>query len=165
MIQLTLDALVAFMRKNKFEADIQHDTKQVYSILKVQNREYPLFLRIFESSHLLQVIVFIPSHLTPLSPSDTKEKEHIFGDVARFLHLVNKELDVPGFGMDENAGVVFYRLMLPSTHKRVDEDVLIAYIKTAQHVCQMFSGAIEGISSGQMTLKQVLEKAKESTSS
>jgi hypothetical protein len=165
MIQLTLDALVAFMRKHKFEADIQQDTKQVYSILKIENREYPLFLRIFESSHLLQVIIFIPSHLTPISPTDGAEKQQILGDVARFLHLVNKELDVPGFGIDENAGVVFYRLMLPANNKKVDEDILIAYIKTAQHVCQMFSGAIEAISSGQMSLNEVLEKAKENKSS
>lgn len=174
MINMTPDAILSFMRKNKYEADIQPDTQQVYTIFKINQKEYPLFLRVFDQGHLLQLLVFIPCHLEPnekfafdkkgkqepQQTSNERLKESV-ADLARLLHLLNKELDVPGFGMDELAGVVFYRLMLPTPKKKIEEDLLLAYLKTADHVCQMFSTPIEAVSSGQMTLDQILAKAHE----
>src|SRR5436853_6718427 len=120
MIDITPEALLQFMRKHKYESDIQADTQQVYTIFKINQKEYPLFLRVFDEGHLLQLLVFIPSHLEPNeqfslgkqattpqtthSLKDEKQKD-ITADSARLLHLLNKELDVPGFGMDEMAGV------------------------------------------------------------
>lgn len=175
MINMTPDAILAFMRKNNYEADIQSDTQQVYTIFKINQKEYPLFLRIFDDGHLLQLLVFIPCHLEPNeqfalgqeSKSRTSEstennsQKAVVADLARLLHLLNKELDVPGFGMDEMAGVVFYRLMLPTPKKKIESELLLAFLKTVDHVCQMFSTPIEAISSGQMTLDQILAKAKE----
>lgn len=169
------DSILTFMRKNHYEADIQVDTQQVYTIFKINQKEYPLFLRIFDEGHLLQVLVFIPSHLEPnedfalekesLSLQSEKSKspqqQAILVDVARLLHLLNKELDIPGFGMDEMAGVIFYRLMLPTPKKKIESELLLAFLKTTEHVCQMFSTPIEAVSSGQMTFDKILEKAKE----
>lgn len=172
MINLTPESLLSFMKKNKYEADIQSDTQQVYTIFKLNKKEYPLFLRVFDDGHLLQLLVFIPSHLKPnekfsqgersKTGRESSENHHqatMVADLSRLLHLLNKELDVPGFGMDEMAGVVFYRLMLPTPKKKVEEDLLLAFLKTAEHVCQMFSTPIEAISSGQMTLDEILAKA------
>lgn len=165
MTNMTPDSLLQLMKKNKYEADIQPDTQQVYTIFKINQREYPLFLRIFDQGHLLQVLVFIPCQLEPNESWKTKSASHEpkqnVADLARLLHLLNKELDVPGFGMDEMAGVVFYRLMLPTPKKKIDEELLLAYLKTAEHVCQMFATPIEGVSTGQMTLDQILAKAHE----
>ena len=177
MINITPESLLQFMQKNKYEADIQPDTQQVYTIFKLNQKEYPLFLRVFDEGHLLQLLVFIPCHLEPneefilekkeresqeASESSKKtEQKAIIADLARLLHLLNKELDVPGFGMDETAGVVFYRLMLPTPKKKIESDLLLAFLKTVEHVCQMFSTPIEAVSSGQMTLDQILAKAKE----
>ena len=108
------------MQKNKYEADIQSETQQVYTILKISQKEYPLFLRVFDDGHLLQMLAFIPCQL----------ERNVVPDMARLLHLLNKELDVPGFGMDEMAGVVFYRLMLPTPSKKIDGELLLAFLKT-----------------------------------
>lgn len=171
MINMTPEALLAFMRKNQYEADIQADTQQVYTVFKMNQREYPLFLRVFDQGHLLQLLVFIPSQLEPneswlkekegtfLPPS--KQRQAVIADIARLLHLLNKELDLPGFGLDEMAGVIFYRLMLPTPKKKIDGDLLLAFLKTVEHVCRMFATPIEAVSSGQMTLNEVLKKAKE----
>jgi hypothetical protein len=176
MINITPEALLNFMRKNQYESDIQTDTQQVYTIFKINQREYPLFLRVFDDGHLLQLLVFIPCHLEPneqfvlgkkqaeSTPSESmkdNEKKAIVADLARLLHLLNKELDVPGFGMDEMAGVVFYRIMLPTPKKKIEGDLLLAFLKTVEHVCQMFSTPIDAVSSGQMTLDQILAKAHE----
>lgn len=160
MINMTPDTILAFMKQNKYEAELQKDTNQVYTIFKVQQKEYPLFLRVFDEGHLLQLLVFIPSHLTPNEKKGGEVKAGV-ADLARLLHLLNKELDVPGFGMDEMAGVVFYRVMLPTPKKKVDPDLLLAFLKTVEHVCKMFSTPIEAVSSGQMTLDQILAKAQE----
>ena len=172
MIIMTPDSILNFMQKNKYEASIQSDTQQVYTIFKIGQKEYPLFMRVFDEGHLLQLLVFIPCHLTPNErfPSGKKHKGESKGngeeqkglpDLARLLHLLNKELDVPGFGMDEMAGVVFYRIMLPTPKKKIEADLLLAYLKTVEHVCKMFSTPIEAVSSGQMTLDQILAKAHE----
>ena len=175
MINITLDSLLQFMRKHQYESDIQGDTQQVYTILKINHKEYPLFLRVFDEGHLLQLLAFIPCHLqtneqlmfgkkeieSQSNELQPEQQKNIIADLARLLHLLNKELDVPGFGMDEMAGVVFYRLMLPTPKKKIESDLLLAFLKTIEHVCQMFANPIEAVTSGQMTLDQILAKAQE----
>lgn len=161
MINMTPEAILTFMHKNKYEADIQADTQQVYTIFKIGEKEYPLFLRVFDEGHLLQLLVFIPSHLEPSESLTNDKQKTVLADLARLLHLLNKELDVPGFGMDETAGVIFYRLMLPTPNKKIESELLLAFLKTTEHVCQMFSTPIEAVSAGQMTLDEILAKAKE----
>lgn len=151
MINMIPEAILACMQKNNYEADIQADTQQVYTILKINQKEYPLFLRVFDDGHLLQLLVFIPCQL----------QREVVPDMARLLHLLNKELDVPGFGMDEMAGVVFYRLMLPTPKKKIDEELLLAFLKTVEHVCHMFATPIEAVGFGQTTLDEILQKAQE----
>jgi hypothetical protein len=151
MINMTPDALLTLLKKHYPDATIQEETQQVYTILKIDQKEYPLFLRVFDEGHLLQILAFIPCQL---------EKSAI-PDMARLLHLLNKELDVPGFGMDEMAGVVFYRLMLPTPKKKIDSELLLAFLKTVEHVCQMFISPIEAIGLAQLSLEDILKKAQE----
>jgi hypothetical protein len=75
--------------------------------------------------------------------------------------MLNKELDVPGFGMDEIAGVVFYRLMLPTPNKKIDEELLLAFLKTIEQVCKMFATPIEAVGYGHTTLDEILQKTRE----
>ena len=151
MFQATLPDLLECMRRHKYQVDIEQDSKQIFTILKISAQEYPLFLRIFESSQLLQLLVFIPTNLSPETTVD----------VARLLHLLNKEVDMPGFGMDEIANIIFYRLMIPLHKKKVDEELFITYLKTAQNICELFAQAIEAVANGQATLNEILEKVKE----
>lgn len=150
MINMTPEALLDYLRQHNYEADIQAETHQVYSALKINNKDYPLFLRVFDEGHLLQLLAFIPTEL----------REETVPDMARLLHILNKELDVPGFGMDENSQVVFYRLMLPTPKKKIDGDLLLAFLQTIEQVCTLFSTPIEAIGFGQMTLNEILEKAQ-----
>ncbi|MFQ5729728.1 MAG: YbjN domain-containing protein, partial [Waddliaceae bacterium] len=110
MMKVTLDALLKFLKKKNYDAKLQRETQQIYIILKLEEKEFPLFLRIFEQSDLLQLLVFMPIQIKPGTHAD----------LARLLHLINKELDIPGFGMDENSEVAFYRCMLPTPEKKID---------------------------------------------
>ena len=139
------------MRAQNYQAEIQEDTNQIYTILKIGQNEHPLFLRIFEESRLLQLLIFIPCPV----------KKEIAPDMGRLLHLLNKELDVPGFGMDETAQVVFYRLMLPMINKKIEEELLVTYLKTMEQVCTIFSKPIEAVGFGHATFEEILKKAME----
>lgn len=149
MTPMTPDALLTYLKKNNYKADLQDETKQVYTVLSASGKEYPLFLRIFDGGHLLQLLIFLPCGLNP----------DILPDMARLLHLLNKELDLPGFGMDELSGAIFYRLMIPTPKKKLEDEVLQAFLKTLEHVCNMFSPPIEAVANGALTLQEILKKA------
>lgn len=151
MIDINSQNLLECLRQNQYEAELQEETEQVYTLLKINQQEYPLFIRIFDDGHLLQVLAFFPCPLN----------QDKIPDLARLLHLLNKELDMPGFGMDEMAGAIFYRLMLPTPMKKIEQDMLIAFVKTVEHVCKMFAPAIQALAMGQITLEDILSKARE----
>lgn len=152
MIEMNLKSIQSFLESLKLAPQLQQETNQLYVVFKHENFEFPLFLRIFEESQLLQLILFIPF----------ATQENTNSDVARLLHLLNKELDIPGFGMDEAAKLIFYRLMLPCNDKKISKEVLTAYIGTVQNVLQTFTPVIANVASGQSSFDEVLKKVKES---
>lgn len=148
MIAVDQDSLLQFLKAKKYDAKLQGETKQLYMLLSAQGKDFPLFIRIFETSDLLQLLAFMPCQI----------KYGAHDDLARLLHLINKELDIPGFGMDENAGVVFYRCMLPVPGKKIDEALLETYIKSIQLICESISSPVLALASGVATYTEILQK-------
>jgi hypothetical protein len=148
ILELNLESLVKYLKKEGYDAQIQSETHQIYFPLKISNREYPLFIRIFEESELMQLIVFFPSTI----------KEDALNDLGRFLHHINKELDIPGFGMDENSKVAFYRVMLPAFGKKIDSDVLKPYLKSFDIITENFGHAIIAVANGITNYDSILKQ-------
>ncbi len=69
----------------------------------------PLFIRIYETADLLQLMLLMPINFT---------KEELPG-ISRLLHLLNKEIDLPGFGLDEEIQIAFYRITLPAFEHKI----------------------------------------------
>jgi len=151
VLPLNADALKKHLVSKEFEPQYQPETQQVYVIFKVANREFPLFFRIYEGGDLLQALSFIPCMLKPTA----------INDLARLLHMLNKELDIPGFGVDEAAGVIFYRIMLPATNKEINIEILDNYINSIQNIIQTFAPVIATVAAGMSTFQEVLKKVKE----
>lgn len=151
MIDLKLETLIKTVKNSGYDAQIQTETNQIYCSLKIGNREYPLFLRIFEDSELLQLIVFFPSNI----------KENTLNDLGRFLHHINKELDIPGFGMDESSMVAFYRIMLPAFGKNIDENVLKAYLKSVTLISENFGQAVIAVANGITNYASILKQIQQ----
>jgi hypothetical protein len=151
MKKVTLKALQDYLRKKQYDASIQEETQQVFVLFKFDGREFPLFARILPEGSLLQLLVFMPTSFS---------KETV-NDVARLLHLLNKELDLPGFGIDETAGVVFFRCMLPMHNGEIPDTVLDAFLNSMELVCKTFSPAIEAVASGAATYDEILKRAQE----
>lgn len=150
MIPLTIPDLQKFLTDQQIKVEQQADTNQIYMVYKIADREFPLFFRIFDSGDLLQLIAFIPCNVKP------EAAPHL----ARLLHLLNKELDIPGFGMDEAANVVFYRVMIPSLDKTIDEGIIKRYIHSIESICTNFSPVVATVAFGAATFDDVLKKVK-----
>lgn len=149
---LSKDRLLAHLKKKGFNAEHQSETDQISVILDIDGTDFPLFIRILPQGPVLQLLVFIPCRL----------QQKTIPDIARLLHLLNKEMDVPGFGLDETANVVFYRATIPALNNKLDMSLFDTYISSIQIICRSFTSVITNVSMGIMTFESVLDKAKES---
>jgi hypothetical protein len=150
MITLNLDDIQNFLVQEQFKSQIQKETHQIYLLYKIEGREFPLFLRIFPGGDLLQLIAFIPCHL----------KAATFGDLGRLLHLINKEMDIPGFGMDEEANLIFYRVMMPSVEKQVHGNHLKRFIQSIEQILKNFGPLIALVAFGGTSFEEIRKKIK-----
>lgn len=151
LLSVEQDKILTYLKDKNINAQLQKETNQICIVFKLGEKEYPLFIRIFEGGELLQLLAFLPCNI----------KEKTAGDTARLLHLLNKEIDMPGFGMDEAASVVFYRQMIPAKDKKVDKTLFDAYLHAAQVVCQSFAPVIAAVAYGAATFQEVVQKSKE----
>jgi hypothetical protein len=149
---LNKDKLLLHIKKKGFSAEHQPETDQISVMLNIDGNDFPLFIRILPQGPVLQLLVFIPCQLQAKS----------LPDLARLLHLLNKEMDVPGFGLDETANVVFYRVTIPALNNKIDMTLFDTYISSIQLICRSFTPVISNVSQGIMTFASVLQKAKES---
>jgi hypothetical protein len=116
MIEMNNDAIMAFLKDEGFSPQIQKETNQVYLIYERDQKQFPTFFRIYDGQDRLQIILFFPNPL-PKSKLDS-------GDVARLLHALNKEIDYPGLGLDEDVRLVFHRFILPTQTRSVEPSQL-----------------------------------------
>jgi hypothetical protein len=151
MIPLTLDKIREYLHTQGMEAAFQKESNQLCILFKTADREYPLFIRIYEGDELLQLLAFLPCSTKPETVADT----------ARLLHLLNKEIDIPGFGMDEDSGTAFFRCMIPTKEKKVDEALLNSYLNVIQVICQSYAPVVASIAYGAITFDEMLKKVKE----
>jgi hypothetical protein len=157
MLNLNLETILKHLQENKIDAKLQKETNQIYVVYKIQNQDFPLFIRIYEGTNLLQLLAFMPTNVKPSARPD----------LARLLHLLNKEMDIPGFGMDETAvaegqgGVAFYRIIIPTMEAKVDELLLDTFIGSIQSISEAFFPVIATVANGMATYEDVLKKANE----
>lgn len=150
MIPLTLDSLFDHLSKD-IDIKRQPETDQLYVLYKVQDQEYPIFLRVMDEGELIQILAFMPISL------DSKT----VAEVSRLLHMFNKEIDIPGFGIDETAKVIFYRIVLPAIDKKVSGEIIGGYINSIKVITETFFPIIVAVVTGNLTFADVVKKANE----
>jgi hypothetical protein len=150
-MDLNEKVLIDSLEKIGVKGTLQEDHNQIFSSLSINGFDYPMFIRRLQGGQLMQVITFIPCTL----------EEGSSNDVGRLLHMINKELDMPGFCCDEESKTVFYRLVVPCLNQKLDEELFHAYVNTTKQVCTMFGTIVQAIAVKAMSLQEMLEKAKE----
>jgi hypothetical protein len=151
MATFTLDTLVKLFQERNRTVNLQPETNQLYELVKVDGHEFPLFGRVMEEGSLVQLLLFFP----------LKIEKKALPDLSRLLHLLNRELDIPGFGLDEEAPVAFYRCMIPTFEGKLPGDILDGFLRSIQVVCKTFTPAIGAVASGQASYEDLLKKARE----
>lgn len=152
-IELTNNNILKYLQDQKLQPSLQKETDQVYVEMKIKEFNIPVFFLIRPESALLQIVAYLPYQL----PKKT------FPEVARMLHMLNKELDMPGFGMDELEQLIFYRCVIPSLDRKIDTRLLNMYLGTTRLACDTFIHAIGMIVSGTTTVDQVLNEPDKKT--
>ena len=143
--------LLEALKSLKLNPQVQAETNQIYIIFEHEKTQFPLFIRMLHEGELVQFLSFIPCNVDP---------QHA-NDLGRLLHMLNKELDMPGFCLDEASGTVFYRIMMPTLKKEFQPEIVEAIVNTSQMVCKTFATVIEALAIGAMTLDDILKKANE----
>ena len=150
MIPCTNDGLIKFLQAEKLEPILQKESGQVYVVLKINTQDFPVFFRIYEGQELLQILIFFPLQVR-------KER---FDAMARMLHLLNKEIDLPGFGMDEAIGLVFHRVMIPIFDKKIDAHLLRTLFSASPKICEKFFPSIVGTATSDLSFEAIIKKSQ-----
>lgn len=152
MIELTLENVQKYLEKKEYPFQLQEETNQLYAILRLEELEFPTFIRSYPHGNLLQILLFIPCSI----------KDGCEGDLARLLHQINKEIDIPGFGMEEQIKVPFYRIMLPSYEGKMEEGLLDIFLSSFENLCKTYVPTITAVAQGKTTFKTILKQHKSS---
>lgn len=138
MIALEIESLMKYLEGRKLEAKYFEATKQIALILNEDDKDFPVFLQVDPTGKILQIFTIMPCTMRPKAPLE----------MARLLHLLNKEIDLPGFGMDENAGLVFYRNVFVTGHGKIDKIVLDQIFESLPNICKAFFNPISSVANG-----------------
>ncbi len=140
--------IVDSLKELDIEAKIDPVSNQVFTVFHVNKKEFPLFFRELHDGKLLQILAIFPTNII-------SEKE---SDVSRLLHKINRQLDLPGLGMNEEIHTAFYRVVIDMVDKKSKKQALQVYLNTVKAICIMLSDAIEGLASGKLNYKQALQQ-------
>lgn len=149
-IPLNQSEIYQFLTSRQYNPLLQKETGQTYITLTIHRQEVHVFFVILSEGSLLQTIAYIPFNYKDIAQND----------VARLLHLLNKEVDMPGFGMEEKDRLMFYRCVMPCLKKQLDTELLALYLEATKVACESFLGAIGMVATGSAKLDQMLKEAK-----
>ncbi len=152
---LNQNNLLKYLNELKLKPILQKQTNQIYIEMKILNSDVPVFFDIRSENAFLHTIAYLPYQLQ-------KKTLH---EAARMLHHLNRELDMPGFGMDEQEKLMFYRCMIPCLNKKIDEQLLNVYLSTTRVACETFMQGISSIVTGGLTVDEMFSKKPKSSSS
>lgn len=147
-MKLTQNNLLNFLNRHNLNPNLQKETDQIYIILHIQNTEVPVFMSVRGEGYLLQTIAYLPFEI----------HKSTLADLARVLHLINRELDMPGFGMDEVQRLMFYRLVFPNFDQELNEKSIELQLGTTRMGCESFMEAIASIISGTTKLEDIIKQ-------
>lgn len=145
--KLTTNSLLGFLNKNKYLPKLQEETGQICILFKHDQNEFHTFLRPLEEGELLQILVYLPVQI----------KEGCEAEVARLLHKINYDVDVPGFGMYEPAKLLFYRIIMPCPQKVCNEQLLTKYISVCTTAASSLLSLIASVATGEQTYSELCQ--------
>ncbi|HRD55269.1 MAG TPA: YbjN domain-containing protein [Parachlamydiaceae bacterium] len=140
-----LENLMAYFQTQGFEPVLQETQGQLQMQIKIEKVEFPFFAKVREDGSIIQLLAYFPCNI----------KEGAEADTARSLHLLNKEIDIPGFGMDDLNSLIFYRCMVPCANSAFDPAVMERFSKAIPAICHSFFPMIFAVSQGKTKYAEI----------
>lgn len=150
MIKLSQDSIVKLLNERNLQPIYQKENDQTYIVMNIKSQEVPVFFGIRSNNSLLQMIAYIPFEL----------HQKTLTEVCRLFHILNREVDMPGFGVDEIEMLMFYRLVIPCVNGEFDERLLNLSLATTKVAIETFIGVITMVLAGQVTVDHFLKEKK-----
>ena len=148
--KLSKDTLIQFLKEKKLEPTIEEDSGLVVVVQKIDKAEIAIFFNIMADDTLLQTMAYLPLEV----------HEKAVADTARTLHLLNRDSEIPGYGLDEERYLVFFRCAIPCINKILDTAVLERMLIVTRLSIETFLPAIAMVASGAASIDQILAEGK-----
>lgn len=148
--KLSQNLLLKVLRDKKLQPIHQPETDQIYIVMMVAHHEVPVFFAIRSNDTLLQTLAYIPYDLNPKT----------LAEVARLMHIINREVDMPGFGIDEIQKLMFYRCVIPCVNGVLDTRLVELYLAATKVALETFMKAITIVASGSATVDALMKQEK-----
>jgi hypothetical protein len=149
MIPADIESLQQFLLSQGQKVELQKETQQLFIKHLFNGKEFPLFFRLYKGAKQLQLLVFFPIQFV------SSRNPHM----ARFLHKLNKEIDLPGFGMDEEVGLVFHRTMLILKEGKIDPYQIDIYLDAIKPLCTQCYPVIAQLATSGLTYDEFTKNA------
>lgn len=150
MIVLTLENIEKYLTGKGLPLQKLVESNQLCCMKNYGAAECPLFFRTTADDSLLQMLLFFPFSIKVGAESD----------LARFLHYINKKIDLPGFCIDDSSGVIFYRLVLPSYEKKLPKELVGIYLAALEEICSAFIDTIRLVAEGKQSYAIAVKELK-----
>ena len=77
--------------------------------------------------------------------------------LSRLLHLLNKEIDLPGFGLDEELNITFYRIIFPAFEHQIHRNLIGTMLISIQNIVKQCVPVIAKAGAGDLNFRRNLE--------
>lgn len=137
--------ILRFLKAEGHGLHTDKQTHQHHFMFPLANIEVPIFVKVFDGNILLQIVGYLPFQIAKGSAPT----------LARALHVFNREMDLPGFGMEEKEGTVFYRLVYPCPSQQIEEDTARLLIGATALAMETFLLTLKAMEEQKITMEQV----------
>ncbi|MBJ7450004.1 MAG: YbjN domain-containing protein [Parachlamydiales bacterium] len=148
-IKLSLFQISKILKEKGYLPTIDEDNQQFFIIHKIDEMELPLFFKVASSFQHIQVIAYLPIKVDP----------EVYNDVARLLHQINCEIDVPGFGLEEKEGMIMFRIFVPCQNGYCTSEFVLSFIDVIHRAFESYKNLILAVVEKETTLDEILAKA------
>ncbi|MBA2367439.1 MAG: hypothetical protein H0V82_00260 [Candidatus Protochlamydia sp.] len=87
--------------------------------------------------------------------------ESYIADTARFILLLNKGMELPGFELSEVDRLIFFRHAFVVPENDLDERILFSLVGMVQVLLEAFSESLEAVAIGKQSLRETLDQVQQ----
>lgn len=138
---------------------------QLTFIICEDPKERPIYISLIvhpvkmaDMQELLEIKTPIAYHRVQLfSPLPFQFKSEAAGELARFLMMINKSVEYPGFECNETDRILYFKMAWPLEGEAVDECLLATQIYYISSLMMTFCEPIEKVGNNELSIKEYIE--------